>query len=136
MKKAEINKIDVDRLNEPLKALAAFYSALAGNNCDGKNCELTTALGLGSQGSNEHKEIIKKWFPNDPIAKTLINQDCFQASNGSSYFTNYNSLIFEVNKDTVIVKCSIMTFDHGKTSLQNGHNKAIIVNNETITIKR
>jgi hypothetical protein len=34
--------------NEPLRALAAYYSSLADSNCDGHTCGLTTALGLGS----------------------------------------------------------------------------------------
>ena len=136
VKVAEINKQDVDKLNEPLRALAAYYSALAGNNCDGTNCDLTSALGLGVQGSDKHIELIKKWFPNDTVAKTLIRQDCFQSSNGSSYFTDYNSLIFDVNRDTVVVRFIILTYDHGKSYLKKETDTAIINKNETIRIKR
>jgi hypothetical protein len=136
VKVSEINKEDVNKLNEPLRALAAYYSALAGNNCDGTNCGLTSALGLGVQGSNNHIDLIKKWLPNDTIARTLVRQNCFQSSNGSSYFTNYKSLIFDINKDTVIVKFVILKFDHGKTSLQGETDTAIVHNNETIRISR
>ena len=136
VKVAEINKQDVDKLNEPLRALAAYYSALAGNNCDGTNCELTYALGLGAQGSDKQINLIKKWIPNDTVANTLIRQNCFQSPNGSSYFTDYNSLIFDVNKDTVIVKFVILKYDHGKSYLQSETDTAIINKNETIRIMR
>jgi hypothetical protein len=135
-KVAEINKSAIDKLDEPLKALAAYYSALAGSNCNGKYCELTSALGLGDQGSKAHIELIKKWFPNDKVADALVAQSCFQPSSGSSYFTNYNTLIFELEKDTVIIEFSITKYDHGKSSLQNGFNKAIIKSNEIVIIKR
>jgi len=131
---AEINKKDVDKLNEPLKAIAAYYSSLAGSNCDGQNCELTSALGLGIQGSDKHLALLKKWFPNNQVAKSLITQDCFQSSNSSSHFTNYNSLIFEVNKDTVLIHFVIMKYDQGKTVLQKGNDKAIIKSNNTIIL--
>ena len=133
---AEINKSAIDKLDEPLKALAAYYSALAGSNCDGKYCELTSALGLGDQGSKAHIELIKKWFPNDKIADSLVAQSCFQSSSGTSYFTNYNTLIFELEKDTVTIEFSITKYDHGKSSLQKGFNKAIIKSNEIVIIKR
>lgn len=133
---AEINKPVINKLDEPLKALAAYYSALAGNNCNGKYCELTSSLGLGDQGSKAHIELIKKWFPDDKVAKALVAQSCFQSSNGSSYFTNYNSLIFELEKDTVTIDFSITKYDHGKSSLQEGFNRAIIERNRIIIIKR
>ncbi len=123
---AEINKPDIAKLNEPLKALAAYYSALAGSNCDGTNCDLTSALGLFTQGSDQQKELIKKWLPNDKFANKLIAQDCFQSPSGSSDFTDYNSLIFEVNKDTVIISFSIVHYNGGKSSLQKGNEKAVI----------
>jgi len=48
----DINQTTVDSLDEPLKAIAAYYSALGGSYCDQdtsfvETCELTTALGLG-----------------------------------------------------------------------------------------
>jgi hypothetical protein len=136
MKVAEINKADVNKLNESLRALAAYYSALRGNGCDGTNCELTTALGLGVQGSDKHIDLIKKWFPNDSVAKALIQESCFQSANGSSYFTDYNSLVFDANKDTVIVKFVVSKYDRGKSHLESETDTAIINRNETIRIKR
>ncbi len=132
VKVAEINKSDIDKLSQPLKALAAYYSALAGTNCDGNNCELTSALGLGSQGSDEHKKIIEKWFPHDSVAQGLLAQNCIQSSNGSSNFTNYNSLIFKVKGDTVFTSFIILKYYHGESTLQNGNDKAVIDSNQII----
>jgi hypothetical protein len=136
VKVAEINKSDVNKLSGPLKGLAAYCSALAGNNCDGTHCELTTALGLGVQGSDKQKELIKEWFPNDPVAKALIAEDCFQSPNSSSRFTNYKKLIFEVNGDTITIDYEIIDYDHGKSSIKNDQDKAVVHNNQAITITR
>lgn len=134
IKLAEINKVDVAKLSEPLKALAAYYSAFAGNNCDKDNCELTSALGLGVQGSDEHKALIKKWFRNDKVANKLIAQNCFQSPNGSSNFSNYRSLVFEVKNNTININFSILNYDHGKSHREDGHNKAVIKDNQIIFI--
>ena len=61
-------------LNEPIRALAAFYAAMGGSMCDGENCELTTALGLGKQGSEIHKNLIKKYFKNQRRCIFLYTQ--------------------------------------------------------------
>ena len=58
----DINKDDIKKLTEPLRALAAFYSAMGGTMCNDDECELTTALGLGKQGSDAHKILIKNIF--------------------------------------------------------------------------
>jgi len=63
----DINQTAIDSLDEPLKAIAAYYSALGGSYCQQdsnsiETCELTSALGLGTQGSDMHKALIKNWF--------------------------------------------------------------------------
>ncbi|MFP3593797.1 hypothetical protein [Chryseobacterium sp. SIMBA_038] len=63
-----INETAIQKLSEPLKAIAALYSGLGGSNCQGENCELTTALGLGKQGSQAQKDLVKKWFGKDKAA--------------------------------------------------------------------
>jgi hypothetical protein len=136
LKVAEIDKVQMEKLSKPLKARAAYYGALAGSNCDGKNCELTSSLGLGAQGSDEHKELIRKWFPKDTVAIKLIAQNCFQPSSGSSYFTNYSSLVFEVANNTVLINYTVIKYDHGKSSIQKHQDKATIMINDTILIRR
>src|SRR5690606_2892123 len=80
----EIDRATIEKLNEPLKALTAFYSAMGGTMCSGDFCELTTALGLGKQGSDKHKNIIMKYFPNDKVAETVIKQNCYLRPSGAS----------------------------------------------------
>ena len=61
-----INTDDIAKLPEPLKAFAALYSGLGGSGCEKGSCGLTTALGLGKQGSQAQKELVKKWFQKMP----------------------------------------------------------------------
>jgi hypothetical protein len=134
VKVAEVNQKDVDKLDETLRALAAYYSSLAGSNCDRNTCDLTKALFLGMQGSSEHKKLINKWFPNDSIAKIVVRQNCFLASSGSSYFRNYSYLEFVVKADTIIINYDVTVYDHGKTSTIKGPDKVLLRNNEIIVI--
>ena len=82
----KIDTATIKKLEEPLIALTAFYSAMGGTMCDGEHCKLTTALGLGKQGSDKHKNIIKKYFPEDKVAETLLKQDCYLRPSGASTF--------------------------------------------------
>lgn len=136
VKVAEVNQNDVKKLNEPLRALAAYYSSLAGSNCDQKKCDLTTALDLGLQGSKEHKNLLEKWFPNDSIVRQVLNQECFQASTSSSSFRNYNDLIFEANRDSVKIIYDVIKYDHGKSSIIKGIDKALLKNNEIVILEQ
>ena len=104
----EIKQSAIDKLDEPLKAIAAFYSAMGGSSCfqdttDTETCELTTALGLGNQGSEQHKALIKKWFPDDRVANQLLSQDCYLRPSGASTFSDYVYLSLTRHADTVVV---------------------------------
>jgi hypothetical protein len=76
-KTGKLNASYVATLPPSLKALAAFYSAMGGTNCVDLQCELTTALGLGAQGSEAQKTLIRKYFPDDKAAKLVLGQDCY-----------------------------------------------------------
>ncbi|XCI75269.1 MAG: hypothetical protein ABI045_00610 [Flavobacteriales bacterium] len=52
----------IAQLDEALKALAVYYSASYGSNSFNNSCDLTQALGLGKQGSEANKALIRKWF--------------------------------------------------------------------------
>jgi hypothetical protein len=115
---AEINQKDIEKLNEPLRALAAYYSALWGSNCNrDDSCDLTTALGLGKQNSVEHKELLKKWLPKDSVVKKMINQDCFVGISGANHFCDYDFLKFEQRQDTLIVNYQSNCYDTGGGSI-------------------
>jgi len=134
---AEINQKDIDKLNEPLRALCAYYSAYSGSGCDrdGK-CPLTTALGLGNQGSDEHKKILIKWFPNDSIVQRMIDQNCFVGISGANSFCEYNTLSFEQRQDTVIINYSISCWNRGSGPQYKGYDKILIKDNQIIFITR
>jgi len=137
----EANQKDIDKLNEPLRALAAYYSGLAQSNCDydGNDhvmCTLTTALGLGRQGSEKQISLISKWMSNDTIAQAIINDSCFVGMPGSSHFTDYDFLNFTVDHDTVNISYGRLFYDHGATSRDSRKDIARIKNNSIVFIKR
>lgn len=120
-----INLKDIKKLSEPLKALAALYAALGGTNCDGTTCELTTALGLGNQGSDEHKNLIKKYFTNDKLADDILKQDCYLPPSGARSFSEYSFINIYDKGDTVKVKYELSSI--------SGHDGDVTVKKDTDT---
>lgn len=116
-------KIDtntIGNLNEHLKALAAFYSAMGGTMCSGDFCDLTTALGLGKQGSENHKKLIEKYFPNDKVAEVVLKQDCYLRPSGASTFSDFEFLTIIDKGDTVIVDYSLIVYNRGEIEWTTG----------------
>ncbi len=116
----KINSALIARLPAYLKGLAALYSAMGGTDCIELHCELTSALGLGKQGSDAQKNMIKKYFPDDKVAKLIIGQDCYLPPNTSSSFSNFLSLSFIVNKNIIQVNYQLAVVDHGNVKKING----------------
>lgn len=131
-----INKSDIVKLNEPLKALAAYYAAMASSDLEDDGYSLVDALNLGKQGSSNHKQLIEKWFANDNVAKVLLRQDCFQPAPGSSYFRFYNNLDFKVKGDTITINYEVGTYNHGKSSILKDTDIALIKNKEIIMLRQ
>jgi hypothetical protein len=132
----DIDTSEINKLNEPLRALTALYSALAGTECDTSTCELTTALGLGSQGSEVHKSLIKKYFPADKLAKNLIIQDCYLRPGGASTFSEYAYLTITQTKDTFKVNYKVNFYDHGNDSYTKRLDVYLLRNNQFKAIHR
>ncbi|MCC6515485.1 MAG: hypothetical protein IT275_03950 [Chitinophagales bacterium] len=108
-----INLKDIKKLSEPLKALVALYAAFYGTNCDGTTCELTSALGLGNQGSDEHKNLIKKYFLSDRLADEVIIQDCYLAPSGARSFSEYGYLtIIDIGDSVKVNYTASVLFNH------------------------
>ena len=112
-KTGKLNVKMVESLPPSLKGMAALYSAMGGTNCIDQQCDLTTALGLGSQGSEAQKALIKKYFPDDKAALLVIGQDCYLPPDSSSSFSNFVSLSFAVNGDQVTVNYELDVLNHG-----------------------
>jgi len=119
-KTGRVNKTVVAGLSPSLKALAAFYGAMGGTYCKDLQCELTTALGLGKQGSDAQKTMIQKYFPGDKAAKLVVGQDCYLPPSESSSFSNFAALSFTVLKDTIRVNYQLLVYDHGNTKTISG----------------
>jgi hypothetical protein len=119
-KTEKLNKAVVTALPPYLKALAAFYSAMGGTNCMDQQCALTSALGLGQQGSDAQKSIIQKYFPDDKVARLVIGQDCYLPPNSSTTFSNFSSLNFVIYGEDVRVNYVLDVFENGKMKVING----------------
>ncbi len=103
-----------------IKAMAALYSAMGGTDCLEQKCVLTTALGLGKQGSDDQEALIKRYFPEDKVAKLVLGQDCYLPPASSSSFSNFQSLSIFVNKDTIKVYYRLAVYDHGNMKVIQG----------------
>lgn len=131
-----LNKNDIKRLNEPLIALAAFYSAMNGTMCNGANCNLTSNLGLEKQGSYKHKSLIKTYFPQDKVAEAIVKQDCYQRPSGASSFSEYKYITLTTYGDTVRVDYKVLYFDHGTESFNEGPDLYTLKGNKFKMLKR
>lgn len=132
----EIDTTTIAKLNEPLKALTAFYSAMGGTMCSGEFCDLTTALGLGKQGSEKHKNLIKKYFPNDKVAETVLKQDCYLRPSGASTFSDFEFLTIIDKGDKVVVDYNLMIYNRGKIEWTKGPDIYLFKDNKFEKMKR
>jgi hypothetical protein len=132
----DININVIKQLPEYLKAVTALYAAIGGSNCDGDSCELTTALTLGKQGSEAHKALITKYFPDDSLAKLVVNQDCYLRPSGASSFSDYQYLNLINLGDTVKADFSLLIFNRGKTSFKKGSDIYLFSGNKFTVLQR
>ena len=132
----EIDTTTIEKLNEPLIALTAFYSAMGGSYCSGEFCDLTTALGLGKQGSDKHKNAITKYFPNDKVAETVLKQDCYLRPSGASTFSDYEFLTITDKGDTVLVDYKLMHYNSGEITWIEGPDIYLLSENKFKKVKR
>jgi hypothetical protein len=132
----DIDTIAVQKLTPHLKALAAFYAAIGGSWCDDSSCDLTTALGLGKQGSALQESLIKKYFPNDSVAADILQQDCKMGKDGSSAFNDFGYLTITDKGDTVIVDYVLLADVHGEESVIKGQDIYLFKDNVFQSIKR
>jgi hypothetical protein len=129
-KSGKVNKNIVAGLPLNLKAMAALYGAMGGTDCLDQECLLTSTLGLGKQGSDTQKVLIKKYFPDDKVAKLILEQDCYLQPASSSSFSNFLSLSFIVNGNAVQVNYRLAVYDHGNRKIIQGPD-SYLYNNQT-----
>jgi hypothetical protein len=115
-----VNRAAIKQLTPSLRALAAYYSAVGGTKCKELSCELTTALGLGSQGSEEQKELIQKYFPDDKVAQMICGQNCYLPPENSLSYSDFEYLSFTVNGENVLVNYRLIVYNRGATKTIDG----------------
>lgn len=106
----------VNLLKPHLRGLVAFYSGIAGSQCDLNgdfNCELTRALNINKQGSEDQVELIAKYLPDDEIAEELIANKCYREPAGASIWHEFNYLTFTDYGNKVVVEYEIMLYNRG-----------------------
>ncbi|GHE23538.1 hypothetical protein [Sphingobacterium griseoflavum] len=124
------------QLKEPIQAMAAFYAAMGGSGCDGEKCKLTTALGLGRQGSDAHQTLITKYFPNDKVAQTVVEQDCYLRPSGASNFSDYDYLRITEYGDSVRVDYRLLQYSQGKETWTEGPDLYVLEDEVFHKVKR
>jgi hypothetical protein len=119
-KTSKVNNKLAAGLPPNIRAMAALYSAMGGTDCLEQQCVLTTALGLGHQGSDAQKALIQKYFPDDKVAQLVLGQNCYLPPGSSSSFSNFLSLSIVVNRDSVTVNYRLAVYDHGNRKILPG----------------
>jgi hypothetical protein len=135
-KTGKVNINTVAGLPIHIKAMAAFYSAMGGTDCLDQECVLTTALGLGKQGSDAQKRLIKMYFPGDKVAALILGQDCYLPPGSSSSFSNFLSLSISVNGNIVEVNYRLAVYDHGNMKIIQGPDNYLYNNQQYKNTKR
>ncbi len=72
----------------------------------------------------------------DSIAKSLVDQECYLSSNGSSNFSDYQHLIIKTNKDTFVVDYSLMFYNRGEIKEIKGPDYYLLSGNIFKSISR
>jgi hypothetical protein len=115
-----LNLTTIKKLSPSLRALAAYYSAIGGTKCKEHACMLTTALGLGDQGSPQQIELIQKYFPEDKVAKMLCGQNCYLPPDSSAAYSNFNYLSFTVEGENIQVNYQLTVYERGHSRIFKG----------------
>jgi hypothetical protein len=115
-----VNMTTIKKLPPQLHALAAYYSAIGGTKCTEHTCLLTTALGLGDQGSKQQIDLIQKYFPEDKVAKMLCSQNCYQPPDSSATYSNFNYLNFVIEGEIVQVNYQLTVYEKGHVQIYKG----------------
>jgi hypothetical protein len=131
-----INTAVIKNFSEPMKAIVAYYAALAGSNCDGTVCGLTTALGLGNQGSDAHIQLLQKYFKGDKTAETIINQKCYLPPNTASIFNDYAYLGFLIEGNKVIIQYKVVVYNRGAIRYMESDNDEIWIEANGLKVKK
>ncbi|HWY35708.1 MAG TPA: hypothetical protein VNX68_13770, partial [Nitrosopumilaceae archaeon] len=59
---------------EAIKSILAYYCFQFNTGCpDKKHCKLTEALGLGEQNSQQHQDLVLKWFKDEDTKMSIAN---------------------------------------------------------------
>jgi hypothetical protein len=119
-KTAQVNPAVINQLPPNLKALAAYYSAIGGTQCRQQACRLTTALGLGNQGSPQQITLIQKYFPDDKVAKMICGQNCYLPPDSSAAYSNFVYLTFVISGENIKVNYQLAVYDRGHTKMISG----------------
>ena len=115
-----VKTMTIKKLSPSMRALAAYYSAIGGTNCKDHSCMLTTALGLGDQGSPQQIALIQKYFPEDKVAKMLCGQNCYLPPDNSAAYSNFNFLSFTIEGENVRVNYELKVYERGHTQILKG----------------
>ena len=115
--KIKINEKFLSSAYEPMKAIIAYYGLKAGTECwwendeptekyDNLECLLTKPLKIGFQCSNEHINIVKKWFKDEP---KIMNDDykkpdnCAASPETATIQSTYNYINLTRNSNVVSI---------------------------------
>lgn len=138
----EVIQKTVDRLNEPLRALTAYYACGIQSNCEYFDttgaviCQLNAALGLGKQGSDQHIALLQKWFPGNKEVQSIIDDHCWVGLPGSSNFLEYRHLSFSHHLDTVTIRYSYIIYSHGNITNISKREVACIKKDRILFLKK
>ncbi len=113
-----------------MRAILAYYSTLAGTDCNwngGKadakqanlNCQLTSALDLGTQCSTSHKNFIRKWFAGQQAVLEHID-DCYHTPFADASHTSFDYLNVKRTGEDVTVRYRLVS-DNGRYQEQVNH---------------
>ena len=117
-----LNKEFIKNITEPERAALAYVASFIGNECewDGKvnqdrsnlKCSILTALDLGYQCSDSHKNFLQKWFAKD--AKALKNiEKCMTMPNTATIQTTFEevSIITKEVDQTIQITYKVIGFN-------------------------
>jgi hypothetical protein len=122
----DIPPTGIGKLNpmpESMRAILAMYSLQDGTGCNqrdeaGLHCELTTALGLGTQCSERHIGLVRSWFrngiPSFSASASVYAKDtqkpggletiCYHSPGGASVQSSWSTIHININKNIVTIE--------------------------------
>ncbi len=117
-----INKTYLQQIDEPEKALLAWYLYAYGNECDKTStkikCTILKELQINDECDGKHLNNLLQWFSNDMMVVYKLNK-CPNLPIKSAIQNEFKKIVIKRNKDTISINFTVKGLNNNQEKSWN-----------------